>query len=84
MSGLYLESVVLLHQLSTNTNVRTNLVNQLTRSVNHLFNDTYEKNDPVTNFPHLQVARYFYYWGGALSLSRTNLVHRLPAPPPAD
>ena len=64
MSGLYLESVVLLHQLSTNTNVKTNLVNQLTRSVNHLFNDTYEKNDPVTNFPSYKWRGTFYYWGG--------------------
>jgi len=64
MSGLYLESVVLLHQLTTNANVKTNLVNQLTRSVTHLYNDTYEKNDPVTNFTPYKWRGTFYYWGG--------------------
>jgi hypothetical protein len=64
MVGLYLESVVLLHQLTTNANVKTNLVNQLTSSVRHLYNDTYEKNDPVTNFPPYKWRAFFYYWGG--------------------
>ena len=64
MTGLYLESVVLLHQLTTNTNVKTSLVNQLTSSVSHLYNDTYEKNDPVTNFPPYKWRGVFYYWGG--------------------
>jgi len=32
--------------------------------VNHLFNDTYEKNDPVTNFPTYKWRGTFYYWGG--------------------
>ncbi|MEO8435283.1 MAG: hypothetical protein ABI596_10340 [Pyrinomonadaceae bacterium] len=62
--GLYLESVVLLHQLTVNANVKTNLVNQLTRSVRHLYNDTYEKNDPVTNLPGYKWRGLLYFWGG--------------------
>src|SRR6266516_4254683 len=64
MVGLYLESVVLLHQLTANTNVRTNLVKQLTSAVRHLYNDAYEKNDPVTNLPTYKWRAFFYYWGG--------------------
>ena len=64
MVGLYLESVVLLHQLTANANVKTNLVNQLTRAVRHLYNDAYEKNDPVTNLPPYKWRSFFYYWGG--------------------
>jgi hypothetical protein len=63
MVGLYLESVVLLHQLTTNAEVKTKLVNQLTRSVRHLYNDTYEKN-AVTNFPSYKWRGFYYYWGG--------------------
>ncbi|HEY3027419.1 MAG TPA: hypothetical protein VGJ55_14815, partial [Pyrinomonadaceae bacterium] len=64
MVGLYLESVVLLHQLTGNANVKTNLVNQLTRAVRHLYNDAFEKNDPVTNLPPYKWRSFFYYWGG--------------------
>jgi hypothetical protein len=64
MVGLYLESVVMLHQLTTNANVKTNLVNQLTRAVSHLYHDTYEQNDPVTNYPSYKWRGVFYYWGG--------------------
>ena len=64
MVGLYLESVVLLHQLTTNAQVKTQLVNQLTRSVQHLYHDAYEKNDPVTNYPGYNWRGFFYFWGG--------------------
>src|SRR6266516_5426233 len=64
MVGLYLESVVLLHQLTANPNVKTNLANQFTSAVRHLYNDAYEKNDPVTNLPSYKWRGFFYYWGG--------------------
>jgi hypothetical protein len=64
MVGLYLESVVLLHQLTTNAEVKTKLVTQLTKSVSHLYNDTYEKNHPVTNVPGYNWRGTYYYWGG--------------------
>jgi hypothetical protein len=64
MVGLYLESVVLLHQLTTSASVKTKLVNQLTTAVRHLYNDTYEKNRPVTNFPAYNWRGLFYFWGG--------------------
>src|SRR3989441_3482081 len=37
MVGLYMESVILLHQLTTNPNVKTNLAGQLTKAVRHLY-----------------------------------------------
>ena len=43
--------------------VQTHLAHQLTRSVRHLYDDTYEKNDPVT-ICCLQVRALHYFWGG--------------------
>jgi hypothetical protein len=51
MVGLYLESVVLLHQLSKNPTVKANLVKQLTRSARHLYLDTFQRDNPVTDMP---------------------------------
>lgn len=78
MTGLYLESVILLHQLSTNSNVKANLLNQLTKSVTHLHNDAYEKDAPVTNFPPYKWRATVYYWGGG-TVTQPNL-YNPPAP----
>jgi hypothetical protein len=64
MTGLYLESVVLLHQLSSNGAVKQNLATQLTKSVAHLYNDAYEKDRPVTNLSPYKWRAFYYYWGG--------------------
>jgi hypothetical protein len=64
MVGLYLESVVLLHQLSSNPMVKANLAQQLTRSVSHLYTDAYLGNATVTDFPQYRWRGMFYFWGG--------------------
>ena len=76
--GLYLESVVLLHQLTANANVRTDLASQLTTSVRHLYNDTFEKNDPVTNYQPYKWRAVFYFWGGGTAAQPTE--YDPPAP----
>lgn len=64
MVGLYLESVVLLHQLTPNQSVKKSLVNQLTRSVRHLYVDAFETNHRVTDLPQYRWRSMVYYWGG--------------------
>ena len=64
MVGLYLESVVLLHQLTPNAPVKASLVNQLTRSVRHLYLDAFETSHRVTDLPQYRWRSMVYYWGG--------------------
>jgi hypothetical protein len=64
MVGLYLESLVLLHQLSQNAAVKAKLLNQLTRSVRHLYVDAFERNHSVPDLPKYQWRGMFYRWGG--------------------
>ncbi len=64
MVGLYLESVVLLHQLTRNPSVKANLVKQLTRSARHLYLDAFQRNNRVTDLPPLRWRSMFYFWGG--------------------
>lgn len=64
MVGLYLESVVLLHQLTTNPRIKAQLVNQLTRSVRHLYLDAFERHHRVVDLPPHRWRSMVYYWGG--------------------
>ena len=64
MVGLYLESIILLHQISTDPRIKSQLLNQLTRSVRHLYDDAFEGNDPVTDLPPYRWRCMFYFWGG--------------------
>jgi hypothetical protein len=64
MVGLYLESVVLLHQLTPNLRIKATLVNQLTRSLRHLYRDAFETNHRVTDLPQYRWRSMVYYWGG--------------------
>jgi len=64
MVGLYLESVILLHQLTRSPSVKASLARQLTRSVRHLYTDTFQRNNPVTDLPPLRWRSLFYFWGG--------------------
>lgn len=64
MVGLYLESVVLLHQLTMNARVKANLINQLTRATRHLYDDAFEGNHPVTDLPPHRWRSMVYFWGG--------------------
>jgi len=78
MVGLYLESVVLLHQLTRNPSVKTNLVKQLTRSVRHLYLDAFQRNNPVTDLPPHRWRSMFYFWGGGSVANPT----KFNPPPP--
>jgi hypothetical protein len=64
MVGLYLESVILLHQLTRNPSVKANLAKQLTRSVRHLYVDAFQRNNRVTDLPNTRWRSMFYFWGG--------------------
>jgi hypothetical protein len=64
MVGLYLESLVLLHQLTQNQRIKASLVNQLTRSVRHLYLDTFEHDHKVVDLPQYRWRSMVYYWGG--------------------
>jgi hypothetical protein len=64
MVGLYLESLVLLHQLTQNPHTKSSLINQLTRSVRHLYFDAFERNHPVTDLPPYRWRSMVYFWGG--------------------
>ena len=64
MVGLYLESVVLLHQVTKNPQVKLKLIDQLTRSVRHLYLDAFESKHPVTDLPPYRWRSLVYFWGG--------------------
>ena len=64
MVGLYLESVILLHQLTRNQLVKANLAKQLTRSVRHLYVDAFQSRNRVTDLPNTRWRSMFYFWGG--------------------
>jgi hypothetical protein len=78
MVGLYLESVILLHQLTRNPSVKANLAKQLTRSVRHLYVDAFQRNNRVTDLPNTRWRSMFYFWGGG-SLVNPN---KFNPPPP--
>ncbi|CAN5723122.1 hypothetical protein BH18ACI4_BH18ACI4_16150 [soil metagenome] len=63
MSGLYLESVTLLHQLTPRREIKAKLVEQLTKSVTHLYRDAYQRS-VVSDFPKQRWRAMLYFWGG--------------------
>jgi hypothetical protein len=63
MSGLYLESLTLLHQLTSRREIKAKLVEQLTKSVTHLYKDAYERS-VVSDFPKQRWRAVVYFWGG--------------------
>ncbi len=64
MVGLYLESLVLLHQQTQNPATKAKLLNQLTRAVRHLYVDSFERNAVLPNLPQYRWRGMFYRWGG--------------------
>jgi hypothetical protein len=64
MVGLYLESLILLHQITQNPKIKSSLVTQLTNSVRHLYRDAFEGNHPVTDLPPYKWRCMVYFWGG--------------------
>ena len=63
MSGLYLESVILLHQLTSRREIKSKLAEQLTKSAIHLYDDTYERS-VVSDYPKQRWRAVVYFWGG--------------------
>jgi len=64
MIGLYLESAILLHQLSTNPTVKANLRDQIVRACRHLYRDTYRATEVVKDMPQYRWRGVWYFWGG--------------------
>jgi hypothetical protein len=64
MVGLYLESAILLHQLTTNPRVKANLRDQIIRSCGHLYRDAYRDKEVVTDMPEYRWRGMWYFWGG--------------------
>ena len=64
MVGLYLESAILLHQLTSNAAVKANLRDQITRSCRHLYRDAYRGKEVVSDMPQYHWRGMWYFWGG--------------------
>ena len=64
MVGLYLESAILLHQLTTNPKVKANLRDQIVRACRHLYRDTYRGAETVKDMPQYRWRGVWYFWGG--------------------
>lgn len=77
MSGLYLESVTLLHQLTSRREIKAKLAEQLTRSVTHLYRDAYERS-VVSDSPKQRWRAVVYFWGGG-TVARPSL-YNPPSP----
>ena len=75
MVGLYLESAVLLHQLTTNVAVKANLRDQITRACRHLYRDAYRGTEVVRDMPQYRWRGMFYYWGGGTTTNPSAYAH---------
>jgi hypothetical protein len=64
MIGLYLESAVLLHQLTESVRVKANLREQITRACQHLYRDAYRGSEVVADMPQFRWRSMWYFWGG--------------------
>jgi hypothetical protein len=63
MVGIYLEGAILLHQLSSDPSVKTDIVTQLTQAVTHLYNDGY-RTTTVADMPQYQWRSTWYFTRG--------------------
>lgn len=64
MIGLYLESAILLHQLTTKPAVKASLRDQIVRACRHLYRDTFRANETVRDMPQYRWRGVWYFWGG--------------------
>jgi hypothetical protein len=64
MVGLYLESAILLHQLTSDARVKASLREQITRACQHLYRDTYRGSEVVKDMPRYRWRGLWYFWGG--------------------
>ena len=63
MVGLYLESTVLLHQLTPKPAVKAKLRDQIVRSVRHLYRDAFRSSEIVSDLPQYRWRAFWYFWG---------------------
>src|SRR2546421_971406 len=63
MVGLYLESAILLHQLTRSPTVKANLADQIVRSCRHLYRDAYRGAEVVRDLPQYHWRGMWYFWG---------------------
>ncbi len=75
MIGLYLESAVLLHQLTTKAAVKASLRDQITRACRHLYRDAYRGTEVVRDMPEYRWRGMFYYWGGGTTANPLAYAH---------
>ena len=64
MVGLYLESAILLHQLTTKPSVKASLANQITSACRHLYRDAFRGRETVRDLPQYRWRGMWYFWGG--------------------
>ena len=75
MTGLYLESAVLLHQVTASATVKASLRDQITRSCRHLYRDAYRGSEVVKDMPQYRWRGMFYYWGGGTTTNPSAYAH---------
>src|SRR5438477_2722932 len=75
MIGLYMESAVLLHQLTTKAAVKASLRDQITRACRHLYRDAYRGSEVVRDMPQYRWRGMFYYWGGGTTANPLAYAH---------
>jgi len=68
MVGLYLESAVLLHQLTTKAAVKARLREQIVRACRHLYRDAFRGAEVVKDMPQYRWRGMWYFWGGRKTL----------------
>src|SRR2546430_13361390 len=75
MIGLYMESAVLLHQLTTKAAVKASLRDQITRACMHLYRDAYRGTEVVRDMPQYRWRGMFYFWGGGTTANPLAYAH---------
>lgn len=64
MVGLYLESAILLHQMTHKPAVKNNLRDQIGRAARHLYGDAFRSKEVVKDMPQYRWRGMWYFWGG--------------------
>jgi hypothetical protein len=64
MVGLYLESAILLHELTANEKVKASLRSQIVKACRHLYRDAYRAAEVVSDMPQYRWRGMWYFWGG--------------------
>jgi hypothetical protein len=67
MVGLYLESAVLLHQLTKNAAVKASLREQIVRACRHLYRDAFRGGEVVKDAPQYRWRGMWYFWADGKS-----------------